>query len=145
MSGLTETEIMDRHVQALKEARDACQWLAKNADPEWLAPRGRHYGNLKRALKALEGSSRQMAHFRGDGRWIKLGVLYARAMLTVHKAFLRQNWVVFRDIVPLFENGLVRMDDLATRRTGTTGPILPKRTDWLIMPDQVHISRGLVH
>lgn len=148
MSGLTEQEIMSKHVQSLKEGKDACQWLAKNADPTYLAPRGRHYGNLKRALNALEGSCRQMAGFRGDTRWLPLGIIYAKAMRLAHRDFLRQNWLGFRSMEKLFENGLKRMDDLATAKTGKLGVILPSRPpDWLILPDHKPMGnfRGTMH
>lgn len=135
MSDLTENETMSKHVQSLKEAKDACFWLSRNADPQLIAPRGRHYRNLKKALKELEGSARQMSMFRSDARWTKLGILYARAMRTVESMFIKQDWLGFRALMPLFEEGLKRMDDLANKKTGTAGPILPKETSWLILPD----------
>lgn len=135
MSGLTENEIRSKHVQALKEARDACQRLALNQDPEKAAPRGRHYKNLKKALGELEGSCRQMSMFRSDARWTKLGFVYARAMRTARSMMLKQNWVGFGKLAELFVIGLKRLEDLDTRKTGTMGPILPKRTDWLQLPD----------
>lgn len=135
MSGLTQQEIMDKHIQCLKEGRDACQSLAKNADPEYIFPRGHLYGSLKRALKALEGTCRQMAAFRDDTRWTKLGFVYARAMRVAQVKFVRQDWLAFRQIAEIFEVGLKRMDELANAKTGKTGVILPKRTDWLVLPD----------
>ena len=135
MSGLTEQEILSKHKQSLGEGRDACQWLGRNADPEYLAPRGRHYGNLKRALNALEGTCRQLAAFRADTRWTKLGFLYARAMRVAQAKFVRQDWMAFNQMQQLFENGLRRMDELQNAKTGKLGPILPKRTDWMVLPD----------
>lgn len=133
---LSEREIIDRHTQALGEAHRACQRLGKNADPEYLAPRGHDYGNLKRALNALEGSARQMAHFREDARWLKLGVLYAKAMRTAQAKFVGQRWGAFNELMKLFENGQRSMADLRDRKTDTRGPILPQRaSDWLILPD----------
>lgn len=72
MGELTETEIVDRHRQALGEAHRACQRLGKNADDDYLAIRGPDYTALKEAVELLEGSARQMAHFRSDARWLKL-------------------------------------------------------------------------
>lgn len=134
---VTEGEILDKHVQSLMEASEACQLLARNADPQKIAPRGRIYGNLKRALTALEGSCRQMNYYREDTRWLRLGMLYAKAMVTVSVLFEHQNWIGFGKLRELFDNGQRRMDDLATQKTGQRGPILPtKPTNWLIMPDR---------
>lgn len=136
MSGLTEQEILSKHTQSLKEAKDSCHWLARNADPEQVAPRARHYGNLERSLKALEGSCRQMSMMRSDARWTRLGFVYARAMRFAKAKYVGQNWLGFRDLTQLFDLGIRRMDELATAKTGTLGPILPKNTSFLILPDE---------
>lgn len=137
MSGLTEAEILTRHSQSLKEAKDQCLWLSQNADPDKIAPRARRYRGLQQALKELEGTCRQLAQFRQDARWIKLGVLYAKAMRTVTKIYEHQNWLAFKELTQLFDNGIVRMEELATAKTGTVGPILPKNpSSWLILPEQ---------
>lgn len=78
-----------------------------------------------------------MSMFRSDARWTKLGFVYARALRLIQKKFTAMDWLAFRDLIPLFENGLKRMDELATAKTGRTGPILPQRTDWLILPQNV--------
>lgn len=149
MGTLTEQEIVDRHVQALGEARRACQALGRNADPEYIAPRGKHYGDLKRALDHLEGSCRQLAHYRADARWLRLGVLYAKAMRAAQAKFVGQRWGYFNELIKLFENGLRQMDDLQTRKTGQLGAILPARpADWLVLPNHVVPQRhhfGTVH
>mgnify|MGYP001579444676 CR=1 FL=1 len=135
-SGLTEREILDRYVQALGEAKAACQYLGLNADPQYLAPRGAHYGNLRVALQALEGSCRQMAHFRADARWIKLGFFYAGVIRKMQVRFIGQRWLWFKELIALFETGQRRMEALRDRRTGRTGAILPTQpTDWLLLPD----------
>ena len=136
MSALSEAEIVDRHRQALGEARTACQMLARQADPDQIAPRGRHYRMLKDSLKALEGSCRQLAHYRADARWLKLGIVYAKAMRTVQRAFVGQRWADFGSMTSLFEMGLRNMVDLKDQRTGKRGAILPSRpSDWLVLPD----------
>ena len=136
MSGLTEQEISGKHIQSLKEGKQACELLARNQDPDKVAPRGHIYGNLQRSLKALEGSCRQLAHFRSDARWIKLGVLYARAMRVAQAKMAAEDWAAFGKLGALFEQGLVRMDELANRKTGKVGSILPSRpSTWLILPD----------
>lgn len=142
---LSENEILDRHTQALGEAHRACQRLGRNADPEFLAPRGHDYGNLKRALNALEGSARQMAHHRADARWLKLGVLYARAARASQAKFVGQRWAWYKALMPLFENGQRSVDELRNRRTGmlSSSPILPSRpSDWLVLPDHKPAMRG---
>ena len=133
---LSESEILSKHHDALGEADRACQNLGKNADPTYLAPRGHDYGNLKRALKALEGSARQMAHFRADTRWVKLGIVYARAQTQCQHKFVGQKWAYFNKLRELFVLGQRRMTALAEMRTGTRGPILPTQpTSWLVLPD----------
>jgi hypothetical protein len=135
MSGLTQREILTKHEQCLREAKEACVQLAKNADPEYLFPRGHLYGNLKRALTQLEGTCRQMAAFRDDTRWLQLGFVYARAIRQVQVKFNDQKWLYFRELIALFENGLKRMDDLANRKTGKSGIIMPATYNWLMLPD----------
>lgn len=132
---ITENEILSRHKQALGEAHRACQRLGRNADTDYLAPRGNDYGDLKEALTLLEGSTRQMAHFRADARWLRLGVVYAKAMRIAQVKFVSQKWNAFNELKGLFELGHRRIEELQTR-TGTTGPILPQNpSSWLTMPD----------
>lgn len=135
MSALTQQEILTKHTQCLKEARDACLSLARNADPEYIFPRGRLYGNLKRALQQLEGTCRQMAAYRNDTRWTKLGFVYARAMRVAQAKYVSQRWIAFKEMAEIFTQGLTRMNDLANKKTGRTGIILPKSYDWLTLPD----------
>lgn len=136
MSGLTEAEIQTRHLQSLKEAKNECLWLSQNADPEKIAPRARRYRALQQSLKELEGCCRQMAQFRADGRWIRLGVFYAKVMRTVTKAYDFQNWLQFKEIAKVFDLGIVRENELATAKTGTLGPILPHNpSSWLVLPE----------
>lgn len=143
MSGLTEIEILDRHKQALSEARQACQYLGYNEDPEYIALRGPHYKRLKEALDLLEGSARQMSAFRSDARWLRIGIHYAKVMRFVQRKFVRQAWGDFTRLMPMFENGLRQMEDLATRKTGTTGIIIPANpSSFLILPDHMGATRG---
>lgn len=134
---ITENEILSRHKQALGEAHRACQRLGRNADTDYLAPRGNDYGDLKEALTLLEGSTRQMAHFRADARWLRLGVVYAKAMRIAQVKFVSQKWNAFNDLKELFDIGHRRLEELQVK-TGTRGPILPQRaSEWLVMPDLV--------
>lgn len=136
---LTENEIADKHVDALGQARRACQYLGRNADPEYIGARGIHYGRLKDALDELEGSARQMATIRSDARWLRLGILYGgRIKRAAQQKFVGQKWQWFNDLMPLFENGMKQMADLRDTKTGvlSSQPILPSRpSDWLVLPD----------
>lgn len=134
---LSEQEILSRFRQSLAEAKDACAWLAKNADPEYLAPRGRHYRLLKTACSELEGCARQMNVFRGgDTRWLPLGILYgAKVPRLAQKYFVKMKWSGFKELIKIFEQGELRAKELIESKTGRSGPILPKRTDWLILPE----------
>ncbi len=145
---LTENEILAKYVDALGVGRDMCHMLARNADPDKIAPRGQQYGNLRRALRDLEGCCRQMNYMREDTRWVKLGVMYARAMQVAFKLYSKQNWMEIGKLAGLFVDGLRRMQDLANMKTGKRGVILPQRpSDWLILPDRPlpGIQRGLIH
>lgn len=142
---LSENEIIAKHVQALGEAREACQALGRNADPEYIAPRGRWYARLRDALNALEGSARQMSMCRLDARWTRLGVVYGRALRGAQAKFVGQNWRWFHDLQPLFENGLRSMADLRDMKTGklSNSPILPANpSSWLVLPDHKPRLRG---
>lgn len=139
---LTEQDILDRHTQSLKEALDHCQWLGGQQDECNAAPRGGRYVRLRRALDELEGSCRQMAHFRGDARWVKLGTIYAKAMQLAQRLYIGQRWGEFGKMTMLFAKGLHSADQIANRRTGTMGTILPgsdllpgSASNWIILPD----------
>jgi hypothetical protein len=133
---LSEQEITSRHMQSLKEARDCCDWLGKQLDPALAAPRGRRYAQLRKALTELEGSARQMAHWRQDARWLKLGIHYAKVMRVAQAKYVGQRWGAFKAMVQIFDAGLRSLDDLQTRKTGTLGAILPARpSDWLVLPN----------
>ncbi len=136
MSDLTEREILDRHRQSLFEARDHCLWLATQQRDDFAAPRGARYTKLRKNLKELEGSARQMAHFRGDARWIRLGTVYAKAMPIAQRNYIAQKWKTFGELVQIFEKGIRSCDEIANKKTGVSGLILPNRpADWLVMPD----------
>lgn len=133
---LTEVEILDRHVQSLKEARQLCWFMASQVEPEYVAPRGRNYAKLRTALKECEGCCRQMSHWRADARWVRAGILYARLIRAAQQKFVGQQWSWFGSAILVLDRLLATMRDLAERKTGTVGPILPTQpTDWLRIPD----------
>lgn len=135
MSDLTEAECLSKHRSALGEAHRACQLLGQNAGEGVLKPRGHDFHMLKTALDELEGSARQIAHFRTDARWLRLGILYAKTLKQCQARFVGQRWKFFHDLMPLFVDGAARLEQLQAR-TGVLGPILPQRaSEWLIMPD----------
>lgn len=143
MSDLTEQELIDRHQQALKEAKDACQELGRNADPDYIAVRGPHYRRLREALNLVEGTCRQLCAFRQDTRWLPLGIHYAKVMRLVQRKFVEQKWSHFGKLAPMFDIGLRQMQDLKDRRTGIRGSILienPAPLLWL--PDSTPALRG---
>lgn len=140
MTVLSEAEILNRHDQALGEAHRACQHLGRHADKDFVGLRGGDYVALKAALEVLEGSARQLAHYRSDARWLRLGTVYAKLLRASHTSFLLERWKDFTAMMGMFDRGRQSLDELANRRTGRTmkqGPILPSigNTDWLRMPD----------
>ena len=139
---LSENEILSRHKQALSEAKIACERLSRNADPEYIRPRGEWYAALRSALMALEGSCRQLAHFRGDGRWLRLGILYGKEMRYCQAKFVGQRWGWFGQRVQLYVLGQRSIDELDAK-TGRIGPILPSRpSDWLVLPNHTPTLAG---
>jgi hypothetical protein len=123
---LTEAEIIDRHIQALKEAKDACEKLIRNADPEFISPRGPHYKALRTALEHAEGCARQMNYHREDNRWLPLGFIYAKVMRLAQKYQVRQEWLKFGEFIPLFDLSLRRMQEILDIRTNRSGPIISR-------------------
>lgn len=130
---LSEQEVLSKHSQCLGEGHKACQRLGRNADPTHLAPRGHDYGELRRALKELEGTCRQMAALREDTRWTKLGIFYAKVMRAIQPKFVGQRWVWFGKLAELFEQGQRRVAELKDAKTGKLGPILPQNpSSWIL-------------
>jgi hypothetical protein len=127
---LTEPELLSQHRAQLRIGLEACQKLKMNAvEP---SPRGQAYADLVDALKKLEGTCRQMFHWRGDdARWIKLGAVYARALPLVQRLRLMEKWAAFGSLEDLFELGLRRVTDLAERPTG-------RSQGKLILPGDIH-------
>jgi hypothetical protein len=136
---LSENEIIDRHMQALGEAKRECLWLGAQQDEDMAAPRGRHYEALKVALKAAEGSARQMSYHRSDTRWIKLGILYAKVLRKAQQWYVSQAWRYFSEVTPMFDGAMRDMQALAERKTGMSSSniILPSagNMDWVKVPD----------
>lgn len=115
-----EHEFVAKHRDALKLARECCEKLKMNAVEA--RPRGRLYADLVKANKELDGTCRQLFHWRGDdARWLQLGSIYAKASKVAARLMLREKWALFADLAGLYELGLRRVDDLAGRPTGRAG------------------------
>ena len=121
MTALTESEILDCFKTNLRLAVDHCEQLVI------LPARGPTYTKLREELKLMEGCCRQMAAWRGDARWLPIGI----AMEMVHQK--SQHWLRYHHPRKLFlklaENlrGLLHLAEVTeTKATGVLGrPILP--------------------
>jgi hypothetical protein len=145
MTHLSESEVLDRHRQSLGEAKRACLALKRHADPNLLELKGPDYMALKKNLEMLETSARQIAHFRSDSRWIRLGAIYGRARIQVQGLYGNRKWLLFGELASLFDRGLVHLAEL-DKQTGVVGrPILPQRqSEWMWMPQPGSIHRPRV-
>ena len=125
MGALTEQEIFGCLSANFKLAAEHCDDLAK------LPRKGPTYRKLREELKLLEGACRQAAHWRGDARWLRIG-LY---MEEVHKR--AGNWLrackhqgtlhpLFTKLAENMREGQKAAERLRTARTGRVGLILPK-------------------
>ena len=132
----SDRELQQKFIECARSAKEACLLMARNADPEKIAPRGHLYATIRSALLAMEGCCRQLNYNREDTRWIRLGILCARAQRTCHGMRIKEQWLGFNQLAQWLENHIVRMEDLLNRKTGRVGAILPTLpTDWLRLPD----------
>lgn len=126
---LTEAEILAQHRDQLKIAGERCVYLQRNMVE--VMPRGVAYADLRDAIRKLEGTSRQMFHWRGDdARWVRLAAMYARAEKLAARLLISENWAGFGDLAELFEKGRRYCLDLAERPTG-------RSLDKLILPGDI--------
>jgi hypothetical protein len=141
---LSEHEILSRHVQALQEAKDQCLWFSTQQDKERAAPRGHHYTLLREALKLAEGSARQMAHYRGDARWVRIGAFCAKLMRKVQILYVGQQWRKLGLLAEVFDGQMWKVEDFKHRRTDTLGVILPTpgKMDWIRQPEGTPLLPG---
>jgi hypothetical protein len=124
-----EPEFIAKHKEALAQAYEACQALKMNAvDP---APRGWHYQRLVAANKELDGTCRQLFHWRGDdARWLKLGAIYTRASKVAARCLMLEKWAEFHQLAALYELGARRLMEMAERPTG-------RSIDKLVLPGDI--------
>lgn len=119
---LSESEILSQHQASLRQARELCLELQRNAVET--RPRGAVYMDLKDCCKRLEGSARQAGHWRGDYRWFNLGIYYAKVQKQIRKSFVVGRWMDFGQFALIFAKGLRCLDELATRPTGHAGTLI---------------------
>jgi hypothetical protein len=119
---LSEHEIITQHQSSLRQARELCLTLQRNEIET--RPRGLNYVELRAACERLEGSARQAAHWRGDTRWLRLGIYYSQVQKRIRKSFVQQRWMDFGKFALIFEKGLRTLDDLATRKTERPGTLI---------------------
>ena len=70
---------------------------------------------------------------------------FLAVLRAVQKQYVQQKWSAFGKMREIFDRGLKEFDDLALRKTGVQGPILPASScPWLILPDfKVPQPRGI--
>jgi hypothetical protein len=114
-----ESEFLTRHKDDLKRGAELCRLLQGNMVEA--RPREKHYLELRLICKRLEGTSRQMAHERGDDfTWLQLGHHYVDVGKKIQALRRAQKWAMFGKMAEVFDAGLARIDRLATAATGLT-------------------------
>lgn len=141
VSDLTEIEIFDRMITSFHEAADHCKALAIQEN----RIKGQRYVKLREHLHLIEGCCRQAAAWRGDTRWLPVGLFASET----HKRC--GNWLRFRTKGPMFLkaaeillNAAEAAKQLRDRATGKIGLILPETP--LYRPDTrpVQVPRGII-
>lgn len=120
MSELTEREILGRLKESFKLASEDADRLAAGE-------RGPVYRRFREHLKLVEGCCRQMSAWRGDTRWLQVGLKVAEAQQKCGK-WLRTKELPWRfaGLAQILRNGWLRAHELETKKTGRPGLILPK-------------------
>jgi len=130
---LTEPEIMSRMRSALVDAIEASKRLAIRSRL------GQPYEMLRSNLLIIEGCCRQMAAFRGDYRWLPIGIAMAECHARAG-GWLRgytKNGIhivltaghtneAFVKLAAVLTTTLTGIDRLESQKTGALGPILPE-------------------
>ena len=80
------------------------------------------------AIDRIEGACRQMAHLRGDTRWLKLASTYIQTKQIGYRLYIQCQWEEFKRLSLVFAQGLARMEALATRATGRAGTLILPET-----------------
>lgn len=121
MTDTTENELFDCIIGNFKSAISDCKQMA---DP--MSLRGLMYQRVKESLKLVEGSSRQIAHWREDSRWLQIGISAEAA----HEMLRR--WVAnhapgqqYVFMAVQLERWLNLVETMRHAKTEKIGPILP--------------------
>ena len=134
MSDLTETEIFECLSHNLRLAAEDCELLATTPKRGWI------YDRFRKELKLVEGACRQAAAWRGDTRWLPLGMKMEECHQIVGE-WLRgvkdetgvrrpipegAKHPMFLKLAELLRAAHGEVEKLRTKKTGVVGPILPE-------------------
>lgn len=127
MRSLSEHEIFSCLSENFRLAAENCEKLA------WAPKRGLIYKRMMDELKLCEGACRQVAQYRGDARWLQIG-------LQMHEAHTRAgSWLrmyiakdsrkvahpLFQKLAECLRWGQASADKMRHAATGRLGLILP--------------------
>ena len=114
-----ESEFLTRHKEDLRKAAELCRDLQRQAIE--VSPRQKRYLQLLALCKRLEGSSRQMAHERGDDfTWLQMGHHYNQVAKMAMRLRHEGKWLRFGALADVFDAGAAKIDRLATVANGVT-------------------------
>ena len=127
MRSLSEGEIFACLTENFRLAAESCEKLA------WHAKRGPTYRRLMDELKLCEGACRQVAQFRGDARWLQIGLqmheAHGRAgrwlRMYVAKDSRKVAHPLFMQLAACLRWGQASAEKMRTAATGRVGLILP--------------------
>lgn len=123
MADLTEHEIKDRLKVSLGAAIKHAELLAI------LPLRGPTFEALRAELKLVEGCCRQMAAWRGDTRWLPLGMMmeeaHQRAVRWLRYHYPRPYFTKLAENLRALQRLLASVQDKATGRMGDILPDAP--------------------
>lgn len=124
---VTETEILTCLRENFRLAAEHCDALAV------LPGRGPTYELLRTELKTVENCCRQVAWYREDTRWLRIGMLMAEAhkragtWLRTYPRTMVSNAAhpMFTRLADNLRAGIERVDELQNKATGRIGMVLP--------------------
>ena len=144
MGHVTEREILSTLKAQFRQAAECCEKLAT------YPARGPVYDQLRKHLLLAEGCCRQIAWYRGDTRWLPIG-------LKLEEAHRRAgNWLrtmprtetenaahpLFLKLAEILRGGQKMAQDLETKATGIAGLILPE--PGMVLPVMPPVQKGAV-
>lgn len=120
----SESEILECIRDNFRLASERCEQLGRIG----MIPGS--WREISRAMDRIEGASRQMAHWRGDTRWLPMVNTMRQCKPRARRWYLTCEWRRFTQLAQVFAQGYVLAENLATRPTGKPGT--------LILPETVH-------